>query len=279
MGLVLRAIGALLCLGAGLKILDLFDSWGEGVGWTLALIASSVEMVAGVGLMAGVWPSVFRPAAGLLFVLLSAVSMIGATRGVASCGCLGAVPMPPWVLMVVDLAAAVVLLWGPRASEKYRGRQFVGLDAACIGAFFMGTTIGSVAYPRHVNVTTPLSVELIQRSGEFEIDPHRFRGQPFFLAPFIHLDGDLMHGRWEVILTRPGCRKCDRMIRAEAGRPEGDERVAVVLPPRVGGDDRDWEMPEGAKAIRGELTPPDKRWIFVPPMVFHVVDGKVVDAR
>lgn len=277
-GLVPRVIGALLCLAAGLKIFDLFDSYGAGVGWTIAMTAASVELLIGAALVLRVWPSVVEPVGGLLFVLLGSVALIATTRGAALCGCLGEVPMPPWVLLIFDAAAAVALLWKPRTSGRYRGRHFGRLDAACAGAFFVGATIGSVLYERYIPVTRAISEELIGGSNPFTIDPNRFRGQPFFLRRFIRIDADLSRGRWKVILTRPGCRKCDRLIRSEGCQPEGDERVAVVLTPRQGADDRDWELPEGCQAIRGELDP-KKTWEFQPPLVFHLKDNKVIEAR
>lgn len=275
--LIHRAIGAFLCLAAGLKLFDLFDSYGEGIGWAVLVIAASVELLIGAALVVRAWPSVVVPAGGLLFVMLAAISLIGTTRGAGSCECLGAVPMPPWVLLILDAAAAVVLLWGPRTSDRYRGRQFVELDAACIGAFFVGATVGSVLYQRPVNITKLVCNELNSGARTFTVDPKRFRSQPFCLGRFIRIDADLSRGRWKVILTRPGCRKCDRMLRSGVCQPEGDEQVAVVLPPRKGGE-KEWSLPEGCQAIRGELDS-RKTWDYVPPLIFRVNDGKVIEAR
>lgn len=275
---IVRAIGVLLCLAAGLRLFDLFDSYGEGIGWTLSLIGSAVELLLGTALVLRAWPSISEPLAGLLFVLLAAISLIGTARGAEHCGCLGTVPTPPWVLLIFDAAAAVVLLWGPRTSDRYRGQPFVKLDAACIAAFFIGTTIGSAIYPRYVPITKNISREIIAASRIFTIDPDRFRGQPFHLAPFIRINADLSRGPWKVILTKPGCRKCDRRIGSEGCLPEGDERIAVVVARGPGERDRQWTLPGKCQATLGELSP-DKTWDFNPPLVFRLKDGKVVDAR
>ena len=268
---LIRSIGVLLCLAAGLKLFDLFDSYGEDPGWSVSLIASTFELLVGVALTAGVWPSVVVPVGGLLFLMLTAVAIIGTARGASRCGCLGAVPLPPWIPMIVDAAAAAVLLRAPRSRLP---RQFVWLDGACILAFLVGTTIGSASYPTFLAVTRNISEELIADAKFFEINPSRFRGQPFFLRRFIRIDADLSRGRWKVILTKPGCRKCDRMLRGAGGRPEGDEQVAVVVARGPRPADQQWTLPEGCQAVLGELSP-KKTWDFKPPLTFHLTDGKV----
>ena len=276
--LVARALGAFLCLAAGLNFFDHFDSYGEGIGWTLSLIGPTVELLIGAALVLRLWPSIAAPAGGLLFLLLAAVNLMGMGRGAAECRCFGPIPMPPWVPFLIDAAGGVALLWGPRTSERYRGRPFVPLDAACIGAFTLGIAFGSVVYPPYAPVTRNISVELIESSRSFTINPNRFQGRPFFLAPFIRIDADFKRGRWKVVLTRPRCRKCDRMLRNGGCEPEGDEQVAVVLARSKEDRDTAWNLPEGCRAVFGELTP-DKSWDFEPPLTFRLKDGKVIDVR
>ena len=276
--LVARALGAFLCLAAGLKFFDHYDSYGEGIGWTLSLIGPSVELLIGAALVLRIWPSITVPAGGLLFVLLTAVNAMAIGRGATQCRCFGPIPTPPWVPFLIDAVGAVALLWGPRTSGRYRGRQFVPLDAAWIGTFVVGIVTGSILFPPYAPVTRNISTDLIEKSKSFTINPSRFQGQPFFLAPFIRIDADFKQGQWKVILTRPRCRKCDRMLRNGGCTPEGDEQVAVVLARSKEDRDTAWSLPEGCRAVFGELTP-DKKWDFEPPLTFRIKDGKVIDAR
>src|SRR5262249_47004440 len=109
--LVVRIIGALLCLSAGLKIFELFDYPRGGIGESLLLAASSVELLVGAALILRIWPGVFVPATTLLFIALATMSMQGAARGIWRCGCFGPVPMPTWAMMIIDAAAAAALIW------------------------------------------------------------------------------------------------------------------------------------------------------------------------
>jgi hypothetical protein len=233
-----------------------------------------VEFIVGAALISRVWPWVSAPGGGLLFVLLAGASLIGASRGVASCGCLGMVAMPPWIMLVFDGGAAVVLLWGPRTARAGRPDQATALDAACIGAFFTGLAIGSILYPRLGPTATAASPESVAAAGTVVIDPGRLRGRPFFLRPYIRIDADLSRGQWKVILARPGCRRCEQRLRTGECRPEGAERVAVVLSEEKEG----WMAPENCKAVLGSLSR-DKTWLFEAPLTLRVTDGRVTEAQ
>jgi hypothetical protein len=270
--LVSRIVGAFLCVAAGLKIFDLYDYPPEGIGWSLSLIGSTVELLIGGALILGVRPSVSVPAAGLLFILLATVSLIGAARGIPRCGCLGPVPMPMWVMTILDAAAAAALAWSVLSSGRWRDRPIPVLAAACLGPAFVGLTLGSILYPKKLPVAPNLQAELNSRADRFEIDPNRFRGRPFFLNRFVRIDADLTRGRWKVILTRPWCPRCDRRLRAVGCAGEGDERVAIV---QVGGK-QDWPPPRECRAVLGYLSG-EKTWVFDAPLIFRLADGVVIE--
>jgi hypothetical protein len=269
--LVARTIGALLCVSAGLKIFELFDNPSGGIGESLLLAASSVELLLGVALILRIWPKVFVPAAALLFIMLAVMSAGGAARDVRRCGCLGPVPMPLWAMMFIDAAAAAALIWTLLGSGRWRDRP-VPVMAAGIGVVFVGLIMGSVVYPKVPPITRDLSPRVIADSETFRFDPVRFRDRPFYLKEFIRIDADLNRGKWRVILTRPHCPRCDRRLRAIGCRPEGDERVAII---QVGGE-RDWTPPVECQAVLGYLGG-DKTWIFDAPLIFRLADGIVID--
>lgn len=268
------AIGCLLCLTAALKLVDLFVSSAEGSGLILPLVGSSVEALVGVALIFRIQPAVSIPAAGLLFVVLAGASLIGTGRGVARCGCLGMVPMPPWILLVCDVGAAGVLLRGPLTSRRDRPGPKRALLAACIGAMFTGLAVGSILYPRPGAMVPATSAEAVAAARTVVIEPAELRGRPFFLLPSIRIDADLSVGEWKVILARAGCRMCERRLRSGGCDPDGQERVAVVLAAEREG----WVLPEGCRAAVGHLSP-DKTWLFDGPLILRLVDGRIVEAH
>ncbi len=265
--------GVILCLAGGLKLYRQYDMAPEGIEATVVTIVAAIEVILGAALVLRVWPAAAARAAGALFILLAAVALIGASRHGRDCGCFGDVPVPPWVALVVDLAGALALLWGPLIGDRPRGQSFGFLDGLCLGALFAGMATGSLIYPRFGVTVQNLSVNVIASSDSFKIEKHRFLGRPFFLIPFIRIDADLSKGRWKVVLTRPGCRRCDRKLRSGGCLTEGDERLAIVLLR----EDKGWTPPEGCSAVVGHLAP-DRTWVFEPPMTFHLANGKVADA-
>lgn len=269
--LIALGFGAFLCLAGGLKLYQIYDTSPEGIEGTFALVGASVELIVGIAVVLRIRPAVSERAAGLLFVLLTAISLIGTTRGYSKCGCLGDLPSPPWLLLIVDLAGAAALLWRPLIADRPPGKAFGFLDGAFLGAFFVGMAIGSIMFPRFLAVTTNLDEAQIAAANSFTIEKHRFLGRRFSLIPSIQIDADLSKGRWKVVLTRSGCRRCNRQLRSSLCRTEGDERLAIVLARKDAG----WKPPEGCQAVVGSLDP-NKEWSFDAPMTFELEDGKVL---
>jgi len=272
-----RTLGGVLCLAAVLKAVSAFSSPLEGLNAILALAGSCVEVVIGVALILRFRPSISLPAAGLLFVLLAGVSWIGTVRGVASCGCFGAVPMPPWVLLVFDAGAAIALLWEPltSAAGALTLKQPVALAAACIVIFVVGLAAGSILYPRLGAVTSVLTREAIATASTVVIERSNLKpGRPFPLLPYFHIDADLSRGDWKIILARAGCRKCERRLRGGDCKPDGLERVAVVLTEEKKG----WALDKECEAILGRLSQ-DKTWSFDAPLTFWLKDGRLLKLR
>jgi hypothetical protein len=241
---------------------------------TLALVGSGVELTLGLALMLRLWPAVSAPAAGLLFALLAGVSLIGTTRGAASCRCLGALAAPPWILLIFDVGAAAFLLGRLRTSAPIRGTQAWVFVAAGVGFLFVGLAIGSIAYPRSGAATPATSAKAIAAARTVIIEPARLEGRPFFLLQFIRIDADLSRGEWKVIMARPGCRKCDRRLKSGECKPDGQERVAVVL----ADENEGWNLPGECEAVVGRLSK-EKTWLFEAPLIVRLRGGRVSAAR
>lgn len=265
-----RAIGGLLCAAAVLKAVDAFNSHIPGLESTAAMIGSCVEFGIGVALAFRIFPGVSNPAAGVLFVLLAGVSLMGTLRGAANCHCLGAIESPPWALLIFDVAAAAILLWRPLSAGSFRKKQAVLFGAACVGTVAVGLVIGSIFYPPSEPSTTATSAQAIAAAKVVTIDPALIRTSPSLLLKYIDIDADLSRGEWKIIMARSGCQRCEQFMRSGQCKPAGRERVAVVLVD----EDKGWKPPAECKAIIGHLSG-DKTWQVQVPFMFRLIDGRV----
>lgn len=266
---VAQAIGGLLLAAAVLKIVDAFNSPELGVESTVAVVASVVELVIGVSLVFRFIPRIALPATGLWFVLLAGVSLLGTSRGFSSCGCLGALAAPPWALLIFDAVAAAILLWRPLTSGALRKNQALALGAACAGFLAGGLAIGSVLYPPSGTSAAGLA-RTIATAKVVTIEPALLRDGPFLLLPYIDIDADLSHGEWKLIMAKAGCRRCEQRLKSGECRPDGRERVAVIL----AGEEPGWTVPTECKAIVGHLSS-GKTWMFPAPFTLRLTDGQV----
>jgi hypothetical protein len=247
-----------------------FANAGAG-GWpAVMLVGAGIELVIGLALVLQIWRRVTVPAAALLFVLLAGVSLVGVQRGVAGCGCFGPLAVPPWATLAFDAAAAVVLLTrllpAIPAGDPRTNRLFL----ACLASLSAGIIAGSILYPRPGESTAdahpPGVVVTLNRDA--------LRERTFPHLDQIRIDADLARGAWKLILVRPGNHKCERALRDGECKPEGGERVAVVLVD----PDPTWALPRVCPAVLGQLRE-GVRWDFELPMVLRLADGRVIEAR
>ena len=224
----------------------------------------------GIALVLRVEPRITIPAAGLFFVLLAGTSLLGTIRGVASCGCFGPLTVPPSVVLIVDLAAAGVLLWRARNIGSFNRQRGRFLDASCVALFAFGMVIGSILYPRPSFTGDSSSAESVARAKTVIINQGEPGNRPWSLLPYITIADDLSHGYWKVIMVRAGCHRCEEFLKSGACAPDGRERVAVV----VAGDYEGWAVPNVCQAVAGHISK-EKTWLFQAPITLRLTDGRV----
>ncbi len=267
--LLTRGIGGFLCVAAVLKVIDAFGLFGPEAGSAVDLVVAGIELYLGIALVFRVEPRISVPAAGFLFVALAGTSLLGTVRGVESCGCLGPLTVPPWVPLIVDVAAAGVLLSRARNAASINRKQERLLYPPCVAVFAFGMVIGAMIYTRPGLTADASSADAVARAKTVIINPRQLGNRPWSLLQYITIDADLSHGDWKVIMVRAGCRRCEQFLKSGACTPEGRERVAVV----VAGDNEGWAVPNECQAVVGHLSN-EKIWQFQAPMTLRLTDGR-----
>lgn len=125
--IVRTGLGLLLLATAALKLYGLSASPVPQIGWfsqpRVQLLAAEWELVLGAWLLSGIAPRASWAAAVGTFVAFAGVSGYLGWQGVASCGCLGAVPASPWWVFGIDAAAVAALAVSrPKVDEQSEPR-------------------------------------------------------------------------------------------------------------------------------------------------------------
>lgn len=110
----------------------------------LQVVSIQTEILLGCWLLSGIAPRASWIATLAFFVAMSSMSAVIAVQGQATCDCLGAIPVSPWLMTVVDGAIVLLLLVlrpplrGPLRKARW-SRQF-GRLALTSGVMFVAIT-------------------------------------------------------------------------------------------------------------------------------------------
>lgn len=114
-----RVLGAVLLLSGLLKTHVFFFPQGEVVPARAMVLLYLGECIAGVWILAGLFPLITRVIAIFIFVAFLNVSLSKAFAGLTSCGCMGRLSVTPWYAVAFDVVA-IGFLWfvAPRAHNS-----------------------------------------------------------------------------------------------------------------------------------------------------------------
>jgi hypothetical protein len=156
------ALGLVLAFASAMKYLSITDESINpvllGPSWWLRLVGLALETALALWLLCGVYPHLARWATLMAFGLFAVISLARAVSGEASCGCLGALRVSPWVTLAFDLACVALLLTvkpGPVMEEA--GWQGAVLLA---GASVLAVGVGASAYESVTRISRRLTVEV-----------------------------------------------------------------------------------------------------------------------
>lgn len=290
-----------LGIGAVLKLIDGSPSnlpsslvkWlgGNGVDLRFVLEFSiAIELVV-VGVMV-LLPGLARLAGILLLGAFLPVLVGEVAMGASSCGCFGAVQVPPWVTLVTDatlLASLVFLARGVAALKLTRtlptGRVVAaGLWSILGVAAAFGLTPSRLAAP--TDGARPAAEDRSQTAsgpaeGYYLPDYDGWVGRPFLeleVARWIRgLPSDLDQGPQYVLFYRKDCEHCHELMEVYFSGDLAAPTTAVAVPERAGFPDVGLQ-PFACDECRLAELPSGVDWFMQTPVLVRLSDGVVACA-
>jgi len=292
--LLVRAIIPLwLGLGAVLKTIDGSPSnlpsalvkWLGGLGLDLRFVLEfsiAVELIV-VGVMILV-PGLARLAGILMLGSFLPVLIGDVALGSSSCGCFGAVQIPPWVTLLTDvffltcllfLARGVPALKTPRSLPTWRvlaaGLWSVLSVAVAFGLTPSGSSPATTSAGTEIASSGPVE-------GYYLPDYSSWVGQPFSeldVAGWIRgLPEDLAEGSQYLLFYRKDCEHCHELMEIFFAEESPLPTTAVAVPERAGFPTVGIQPFVCAGCRLAEL-PAGVDWFLKTPVVVRLSDGVV----
>ena len=243
-----------LGIGAVLKILDGSPSnlpaavvkWFGGNGVDLSFLLEfsiAVELVV-VGVMVLV-PGLARLAGIVMLGSFMPVLIGDVALGASSCGCFGAVQIPPWVTLVTDVFFLVSLLFIARGVPSLKMRRslptwqvvVVGIWSVLSVAVAFGLTPSGIS-TESADAPPDKAASAGPTEGYYLPDYTKWVGQPFLkldVAAWIRgLPEDLEQGQQYLLFYRKDCEHCHELMEIFFADELPLPTTAVAVPERAG---------------------------------------------
>lgn len=283
---VRTSLGCLLLAAATLKGYELatapvIESSLFNSRWFLILVVET-ELVLGLWLLSGLFAQVLWWIATIGFSAFASFTLYQALGGAESCGCFGKIQINPWYTFTIDVVAVGALMaFPPKAGQLIR--QFSGRRLALVAslALFIGVPGGlamAMYNPPALNAEELLAAE----DGTVVLDPESWIDQPFPLHDHIDTEGQLMQGRWTVVLYKHDCPACQRalpryeQVAQQWANASDDRRLALIeVAPYASSHGHVDPVPADTAAVRGWLSE-QYDWFVRVPASLDLADGVVL---
>jgi len=189
------------------------------------------------------------------FAVFSGVSFSKALAGESSCGCLGSFVISPWVMLVLD-GVAIVLIACWRSSP----------DLKVVSRRNLYTQVGLLVCVPTLLITGSLTSN--RDAAEL--------GKSMPLLQHIDIASQLEQGEWVVVFIRPNCQKCrDLLPQLVDYSPDWPSRLALI--DLSGKESSDLHSLKTGSCIVGRTTIVS-HWPVATPYAVHIENGRVVRA-
>ncbi|MAB83556.1 MAG: hypothetical protein CMJ24_09010 [Phycisphaerae bacterium] len=285
------------------------ESLGFDLYWVLATLIA-IEFIA-VLIMVFI-PKLARLMAVLMLVAFCLVLLNELRAGnFSSCGCLGSVSPPPWLMLLIDFLLLMgVVAFKPRPLEITSDRAGWALVSVLI-MITSGITFGIVL--SEMGPTTIVQVEQEQDTGSTPVDdaeaaeptapePPAVETTKTMTLPAYYLvdasdwvgrnvrdidmieyiDGladSLQAGRQYLIFYSRTCDHCQMLLEMHFGFGSPVPTTLVAVPENKGGFETDGLLDQPCMDCRELELPVGCEWLLTPPLVLALEDGVVKCAK
>ena len=280
--------------GAVLKMLDGSPSnlpsalvkllGGNGVELRFVLEFSIAMELVVVGVMV-LMPGLARLAGIVMLGSFLPVLIGDVALGAASCGCFGAVQIPPWVTLVTDLIFLLSLVFLARGVQALEMKEVqptwrvvaVGLWSVLSVALAFGLT-SSGTTPDNADVPSGGVIAAGPAEGYYLPDYTAWQGEDFLgidLAAWIRgLPEDLEKGQQYVLFYRKDCEHCHELMEVFFADELPLPTTAVAVPERTGYPTVGVQ-PFACDSCRLAELPSGVDWFLQTPVLVRLADGVV----
>jgi hypothetical protein len=243
-----------------------------------------LELTLGILLLSGILFAKVRIVAIIAFAVFALAAISEALIGKKSCGCFGAVQIPPWYTAAFDICAvAGLLICKPPVISPQRPHSVRRIVFA--GVIVLAGVATAAVWEAHrpVVVMTDLGaaedVDQFGAAGSLVVlEPSGWIGKRFSLAGHIDVGSKLDSGRWIVMLVHHDCDECIAAVpryEAMAARHAGVKLAIIEMPPYATAGE---QLPITADvALSGRLDT-TRDWFATTPVAVLLKDGVVREA-
>lgn len=265
-------VGVLLLAAAFLKTLEFWTGAHRvAIDWTTGstVILVQYEIALGLSLAFGLASAFVDKICIATFSCFAVFSIGSGILGNESCGCFGAIEIPPFVTALVDVVIVAVLLLlcdiQPIASRGVSRTNIllvvlmgVGFSAINLAGFFR-----LAGAPALDNSTVHSKASIVR------LEPRKWIGHPCPLLPYVRSLTNLDVGNWFLVLYRPGCADCEKVLSRMEDFTAGGNVAAVSTSPSLTRPKQ-----EHSDLKYGSLST-GVTWIVDTPIVIVLRDGRV----
>lgn len=225
-------IGLVILTAAFMKSWQLATtpSLGEGLlhaRWFNVFVVE-FEILFGVWLLAGLMPKLTWLASVGCFLIFASVSAYKGISGESSCGCFGAVTVPPvWTLTLDMILIGLLIVFRPRGivfqwklllDELLELKRFKRVGVIAVVWLLLAVPATYAMMSVEKNDLVELGTEFIGADGKKTIllEPDKWIGKKLPLLPYIEpaeIREKLNTGKYCVLLVRQNCEDCKKFIR------------------------------------------------------------------